>query len=160
MEMARRAADHGIAIREANLADIDRIAEIEDASFPDPYPRGLLKAFFYMPGAYMVATDCGTIVGYTIGIIRHRTLGHLVSVAVAPGSRRAGVGRALIGETLARLADAGAKRFMLEVRESNAPALGLYKRMGFSEARKIEKYYADGESAIVMELNGSSGSRT
>ncbi len=160
MEMARRAADHGIAIREAKLADIDRIVEIEDASFPDPYPRGLLKAFFYMPGAYMVATDCGTIVGYTIGIIRHRTLGHLVSVAVAPGSRRAGVGRALIGETLTRLADAGAKRFMLEVRESNAPAIGLYKRIGFSEAGKIEKYYADGESAIVMELNGSSGSRT
>ncbi len=158
--MARHGEAHGIAIRDANLADMDRIVKIEEGSFPDPYPRGLLKAFLYMPGAYLVATEGGAVVGYTIGIIRHRTVGHLVSVAVSPACRRVGVGRALIEETLARLASAGVKSYMLEVRESNAPAIGLYKKMGFSEAGKMKKYYADGESAIVMELSGSSGSRT
>ena len=98
--MARRAVDHGIAVREANLADIDRIVEIEDASFPDPYPRGLLKAFLYMPGAYMVATDGGTIVGYTIGIIRpdagppHRWRGSRQQEEGRQGAHRGGADQA------------------------------------------------------------------
>jgi len=158
--MARTGVDHGIAIREANLADVDGIVEIEQGAFPDPYPKGLLKSFLYMPGAYIVATDGGTVIGYAIGIIRHRTTGHLVSVAVSTSHRRSGVGKALLEEALARLAVAGAKRFVLEVRESNAPAIGLYRKFGFVDMEKIEGYYADGESAIVMELSGRSGSRT
>lgn len=158
--MAEWGTPAGVAIRDANLADMDRIVEIEDGSFTDPYPRGLLKAFLYMPGAYLVASEGGRVVGYTIGIIRHKTIGHLVSVAVSKESRRRGIAEALIGQTLKRLAEEGAESFMLEVRESNDAAKRLYSKMGFVEVGKMKKYYADGESAIVMEINGNSGSQT
>lgn len=158
--MAGQGPPAGITIRDANLADMDRIVEIEDGSFTDPYPRGLLKAFLYMPGAYLVAVEGGRVVGYTIGIIRHKTIGHLVSVAVSRESRKKGIGEALITHTLRKLGEAGAESFMLEVRESNDPAKRLYSKMGFVEVGKMKKYYADGESAIVMEINGNSCSQT
>jgi len=42
------------------------------------------------------------------------------------------------------------KECYLEVRESNLPAVELYKKLGFEIARTIRNYYADGETAFVM----------
>jgi ribosomal-protein-alanine N-acetyltransferase len=38
----------------------------------------------------------------------------------------------------------------LEVRVSNAPALALYKKLGFTSKRTLHSYYADNESAYLM----------
>ena len=38
----------------------------------------------------------------------------------------------------------------LEVRVSNAPAIGLYKKFGFAEAGVRPKYYENGEDALIM----------
>ena len=40
---------------------------------------------------------------------------------------------------------------ILEVRKSNFPAINLYLKFGFSELGIREKYYSDGEDAIVMK---------
>ena len=39
----------------------------------------------------------------------------------------------------------------LEVRKSNFPAINLYLKFGFSELGIREKYYNDGEDAIIMK---------
>ena len=39
----------------------------------------------------------------------------------------------------------------LEVRESNACAIGLYKKFAFNEIAVRKKYYPDGENAVVMK---------
>jgi [ribosomal protein S18]-alanine N-acetyltransferase len=42
---------------------------------------------------------------------------------------------------------------LLEVRASNAPALALYRGLGFSELDRRARYYTDtGEDAVVMQL--------
>jgi ribosomal-protein-alanine N-acetyltransferase len=42
---------------------------------------------------------------------------------------------------------------LLEVRASNAPALSLYRALGFEELYRRARYYADtGEDAVVMRL--------
>ena len=150
-------SDPSVNIRDAGLGDLDRIAEIEAASFPDPYPRGLLKGFFYIPGAYIVAVSGGRGVGYAIGIMRWRTIGHVVSVAVDPSARGAGTGEMIMHALIERLSGQGAKRIRLEVRASNEAAKGLYRKLGFEEKGKIERYYADGESAVCMFLSVKSG---
>jgi len=146
-------SDPSFNIRDASLADLDRIAEIENDSFPDPYPRGLLKGLFYLPGGYVVAVSEEKVIGYAIGIMRWRCIGHVVSVAVDPRARRRGVGKALMRGLMERLISQGAKKIRLEVRESNAFAKGMYCKLGFFEKGKIEKYYADGESAVCMYLS-------
>lgn len=142
-----------INIRAASMADLERIAEIERSSFPDPYPRGLLKAFFFMPSAYIVAEAGGRVVGYAIGIIRRETLGHIVSIAVDPLERRHGVGGALLNSLIDKLGSMGAKKLRLEVRVSNSAAKRLYAKAGFKEKGKIRGYYQDGEEAAVFVLN-------
>lgn len=145
-----------LAVRRARLEDLDGILLIEEASFPDPYPRGLLKAFFFMPGAYLVATSGGSVVGYAIGILRFGSLGHIVSIAVLGEWRRRGVGRRLLRELMEELGALGAGEMRLEVRESNKQAIGLYRETGFVQKETIKKYYADGESAVVMGFTWSS----
>ncbi len=43
-------------------------------------------------------------------------------------------------------------KIWLEVHEENAPALGFYKKMGFTQNSKRPKYYPDGKAAILMTL--------
>lgn len=139
-------------IREARLEDLDSIYQIELESFPDPYPRGLLKAFFFLPGSILVALSRREIIGYAIGILREEELGHIISIAVAKNERRRGVGRALLGRLMERLSGAGVRRIVLEVRKSNFEAKSLYQKFGFETKKEIKGYYKDGEAAEVMEF--------
>ena len=43
-------------------------------------------------------------------------------------------------------------RILLEVRASNAPAIAMYEGLGFSRFNVRERYYADGEDGVEMEL--------
>jgi ribosomal-protein-alanine N-acetyltransferase len=146
--------DLSLIIRDARLEDLDTIFRIEKASFIDPYPKSLLKSFFYFPGIYIVASLKDIIIGYAIGIIRYEKLGHVISVAVIECARRQGVGQRLMTEIIERFCSIGIKRVRIEVRESNLPAIKLYTKLGFIEKGKIKKYYGDGEAAILMYLNG------
>ncbi|MBM5804746.1 MAG: ribosomal-protein-alanine N-acetyltransferase [Candidatus Verstraetearchaeota archaeon] len=145
--------DPSLLIRDARLDDLDAIFEIEQRSFTDPYPRGLLKAFFYLPGVYIVAVSEGKVIGYAVGIVRYESLGHVVSIAVDESMRRKGVGERLMKETIERLCSKGTKRVRIEVRQSNIPAIVLYTKLGFTVEGKIKRYYADGESALLMYFN-------
>jgi N-acetylglutamate synthase len=55
----------------------------------------------------------------------------LYCVAVEPERRRAGLGTAIVRALLAR---SGARTAYLQVEESNAPAIAMYARLGFTEA--------------------------
>jgi [ribosomal protein S18]-alanine N-acetyltransferase len=75
----------------------------------------------------------------------------LDTMAVDPGARRRGMGRALLEAVLAWAAERGARRMGLEVRRSNAAALALYGRMGFAVEGRRAGYYADPvEDALVL----------
>jgi len=43
------------------------------------------------------------------------------------------------------------KPLRLEVRKSNAAAMGLYLGSGFRRVGEVEGYYGDGEDAVLME---------
>lgn len=55
----------------------------------------------------------------------------LVAMYVAPRARGAGVGERLVQAVLDEAAARGRARVVLEVTETNRPAIGLYQRMGF-----------------------------
>jgi ribosomal-protein-alanine N-acetyltransferase len=66
----------------------------------------------------------------------------LLSIAIAPRFRGRGAGGPLLARHLARVQAAGARRIVLEVDESNEPALRLYRRFGFTEVAVRPAYYA------------------
>ena len=81
----------------------------------------------------------------------------ILSIVVAKGSRRGGLAQALLAGHLARLAARGVARLFLEVEETNAAAVGLYRQFGFAEVGRREGYYPkpDGSraAALVMRLD-------
>ena len=78
----------------------------------------------------------------------------LLTIAVAPADRRAGLGAALLGACEAGARLAGAARMFLEVAEGNAAARGLYARAGYRECGRRRGYYlheGTREDALVLE---------
>lgn len=66
----------------------------------------------------------------------------ILTIAVARAARKGGAGRRLMDAVLMRLHAERAEALFLEVDESNAPALALYRRLGFREVGKRPGYYA------------------
>lgn len=72
------------------------------------------------------------------------------NLATWPGMRRRGIAARLLEHVIARSRAAGLAAIWLEVRISNAPAIALYERFGFSACGTRRGYYADGEDALMM----------
>jgi ribosomal-protein-alanine N-acetyltransferase len=76
------------------------------------------------------------------------------NVAVHPDCRGLGLGEALMRYAIAKVREAGATFMTLEVRPSNAPALALYKKLGFEIMGTRKNYYTKpDEDAYVMALD-------
>ncbi|WP_127091397.1 GNAT family N-acetyltransferase [Aquabacter cavernae] len=79
--------------------------------------------------------------------------GEILSLAVAPASRKKGHARRLLAHHLSRLAALGVTVSHLEVDAANTAALGLYHRLGYVEAGRRKGYYREAgqaSDALVM----------
>jgi ribosomal-protein-alanine N-acetyltransferase len=139
--------------------DLDEVLTIERASFGMPWSRG---AFLYeiqqnRAARCWVMRDGSRLVAY-LCLWEIADEVHITNIAVAPASRRRGLGRTLLRGVLD---DARARRLrlvVLEVRPSNTEALGLYESFGFRVVGRRRGYYYDtGEDALVMELTLAAG---
>ena len=75
----------------------------------------------------------------------------MMNIAVHPDCRRKGVASALITELICRLKGQGSHILRLEARESNAPAIALYKAMGFIQLGLRKNYYRNPkENALIL----------
>jgi ribosomal-protein-alanine N-acetyltransferase len=74
------------------------------------------------------------------------------NIAVHPEMHRYGIGTRLMNDAIVEARQKKAQLMTLEVRRSNLPARGLYRKLHFEERRLRRNYYGAGEDAIVMEL--------
>ena len=144
-----------LVIREMLRADVPLAAAIARVSFPKPWSAAQLESGLRGAGAdYRVAEVAGRgeaeVAGYVCAV---RVVDELQihDVAVAPGSRRGGIARALLADVFARAARDGARLVTLEVRPSNRAARTLYRELGFVEVGHRPHLYEDGEDALLME---------
>jgi ribosomal protein S18 acetylase RimI-like enzyme len=72
------------------------------------------------------------------------------NVATAPAFRRQGVAERLLTGVFLQCRAHDFESAWLEVRVTNAPAITLYERFGFTAVSRRTRYYADGEDALVM----------
>ncbi len=89
------------------------------------------------------------IVGYA-GVDRGGSLADVMTVAVTPQARGAGLGRRLL-RALVALA-AGAEALMLEVRADNGAARALYGSEGFEVVSVRRRYYGDVDALVMRRL--------
>jgi len=85
---------------------------------------------------FLVATDGGAIVGSVMaGYEGHR--GWINYLAVDPGRRRDGLGRALMDAAEKRLLAAGCPKINLQIRSENGEAIAFYEAIGFREDKVL-----------------------
>jgi [ribosomal protein S18]-alanine N-acetyltransferase len=146
----------GIEIRGMTDRDLDAVLEIEKASYPVPWRRGMFEAELREKdrSRLWVARDgaSGRLAGYVCFWLLFDEI-HLLNVTVGPEFRNRGVGRELIRRTLEYGRENGARKANLEVRASNPAALRLYEGFGFEAVGVRPRYYrAPPEDGLVMVL--------
>ena len=133
--------------------DLPAVAAIEQDSFADPWSERSFEELLRSPAAiFLVATrpDSEIIFGYVIG---HAVAdqAEILNLAVVVSARRHGLGGALLDAAIEAVSERGAREIFLDVRESNKPALGLYRSRGFAALGRRGKYYRNPvEDALVL----------
>lgn len=143
-------------VRSVVPADLDRVARIESDCFANPWAREALAAEIERTWARVLVAEDEALPGSpVVAFVNYWLVAdeiHVLNVATDPEHRRKGHARALIEALLAAARAGGARTVLLEVRASNRPAIALYEAFGFAGTGTRERYYDDGEDALLMAL--------
>lgn len=77
----------------------------------------------------------------------------LIKIVIKNNYRAMGFGDFLIKKSLNKLCEMGITKVFLEVRASNMNAIKLYEKNNFKKINIRQKYYSDGEDAIIYGLS-------
>ena len=153
-------------IRKMTPQDIPAVVEIEKQCFSLPWSHKSFEDSLnrndtlflvceveeHESNACNVIENDSFIAGY-MGLYLSFDEASVTNVAVSPMFRKRGYGEALVAKAKETAKKAGAECIFLEVRESNIPALSLYKKFGFEELGIRKKFYEHPvEDAIIMKV--------
>ena len=130
---------------------IDALTALEQMCFAVPWTRQAFVDEIQNPLArYTLLTYAGETVAYA-GYWHIVDEGHITNIAVHPSHRRCGLASRLLVHMLKEAQENGLRLLTLEVRVSNAAAIALYEKFGFTAAGIRKRYYSDnGEDALIM----------
>ncbi len=160
--MTDRPAAVPLAIGPMDLGrDLDGVLGVDAASFVNPWTREMFTweaEHSDVARVFVARTPEGVVVAYCAVWVIFDEL-HVNNLAVLPTWRRQGVARRLLDEVLSAAAREGATRATLEVRASNAAALGLYMGFGFEVRGRRPNYYTNPvEDALILWRETGPGS--
>ena len=152
-------AESAILIRKMRMEDLDRVVEIDHASFSLPWPRTSIvfelkenEASRCWVAETQNSDGQQTLAGLLVAWLIVDEY-HIATIATAAEYRRQHIGRRLMVHGLTEAIKEGAMLSFLEVRRSNIAAQSLYKGLGYQEDAIRPHYYQDNnEDAILMSL--------
>lgn len=144
MDMAGREIPSAYKIRPMEESDLETVAQLEAAVFSDPWSLNLYRETLLGGRCVCLVLEVpdgtDTVAGYFCGqIVLDEAEVH--RIAVSPAFRGRKYGQALLEAFFARAQADGAASVLLEVRESNRPAIGLYEKNGFRQLGLRKGYY-------------------
>ena len=145
-------------LRRLRAADSQACAAVHAASFAYPWPASEIETLIASaPVVAVAALDPRTqaLRGFSLARIAADEA-EILTIAVAAAFRRRGVGQALLRAQCAQLAAAGVRALFLEVEQSNAAALALYRQMAFEPVGARPGYYkhpaqASGHAVVMRK---------
>lgn len=141
----------GIEIRQAELADIEEMLQIESQSFSHPWSESIFIHELTNPLCrYLCCYADGELAGY-IGIKIILDEASLDNIAVKQSMRGKKISKLLLSLAEDYCIEQEVKSIFLEVRQSNYIAINLYSGAGFVTLGTIKGYYPDGENAYLMK---------
>ena len=140
-----------ILVRDALREDVPRIAQIEKSCFSTPWSEQAFYSQIEVDSVFAVLTVEGETVGYAIIDTQILPESELFNIVVLPEYRGKGFSKILLEHVLEKARQRGAETVLLEVRASNAAAIGLYKKYGFTQNGIRKGYYSHPkEDAVLM----------
>lgn len=141
-----------LKIIEFNATHVDEVYEISKEAFPLPWAKEELVREIVNPHALnLVAVLDEEVIGYVQCWFTLEDA-DIINIAVKKTYQGLGIGKCILNELIEQLKSRGIQNIFLEVRVSNIPAQKLYKSFGFITLTKRERYYINGEDALVMNL--------
>jgi ribosomal-protein-alanine N-acetyltransferase len=137
--------------------DIDDVHALEKSVFPHPWSRAnFVDSLASGYDAWVLREPGeGRLAGYFL-VMYAVDEAHLLDVAVSGERHGRGLGRYLLDRIAARARAKGMTSILLEVRPSNARALQVYERYGYTQIGRRKGYYpaheGQREDAIVMRF--------
>ena len=141
--------DIDMIVRLANQQDFDRVMEIENLSFPNPWDSEFLenvsKDIFLVFGnreiyGFLIAGCCYKNINATI-----------LKVAVHPEYRRRGIATSLLYELIEILKNKHVTEVDVIVKQLWEPAMSLYKKVGFKIESAVPQV-SDSDNFFLMKL--------
>lgn len=133
-------------------SDFSRLASVKDIDFSDAWNYDMLVS----------AEKTGNFYGFTIKEDEKSELIAFIAFSVSIDTldiedvytfsdyRKKGFAKMLINSVLDYANENNINKIFLEVKKTNEKAISLYQGFGFSIISERKKYYADGETALVM----------
>jgi ribosomal-protein-alanine N-acetyltransferase len=128
------------------------LAELHAEAFSRPWTASAFADLLAQPGMILEGEAGGFV------LVRvSADEAEILTLAVQPACRRAGLASRLVVAAARRAVERGADRLLLEVAEDNDAARALYARLGFETVGRRRGYYArpEGEAvdALLLVLN-------
>ena len=150
--MTDSASCSSAGLRDAVPGDFARLAAIDSQSNFSAWTEAAFAASFANAQILLIGCPPIDVAGFVVlGV--HAGESEILNIAISVESRGRGLGGRLLDAALARADAMGASACFLDVRESNLPAIALYRSRGFECIARRKRYYraANGhEDALVM----------
>ena len=145
-----------IKMRELMLAKREQlplVAELEKATFFEPWSEKSLELFITDAGFCAVAVENDELLSYcTVTCVLDEA--QIINVATNLAHRGKGIAAEVIKFVFDECKKRGIISISLEVRESNESAISLYEKLGFDRVGTRKNFYTNPrENALVMIKN-------
>jgi len=138
-----------VAIRSAALNDVPAILAIERQSPSAAHWTSEQYNKLVGSGVVLVAEEAGRLCGFVCAMAVAGEW-EIENVVVAAELLRRGIADELVRELIRRAESEAAAAILLEVRESNLPARGLYEKHGLREVGRRPAYYRNPVEAAIL----------
>lgn len=136
--------------------DVDAVAELEALCFRTRWTRDQLLLGLAR-GAYRILGVRGEGGGRLVAYVAFSAIAgemEIMNIGTRPEFRRRGLAARLLATVLDICRREGVGTGFLEVRRSNAPAIDLYEKFGFTQVGTRKNYYPDNnEDALLYRLD-------
>lgn len=132
------------------IAHLKQLSQLNARNFNDGWTEGMMNSAFnggrfFAFGAFIDDRLIGSI---TLSIGDEDA--DIEGVVVDMDQRQKGIAYQLLDTAHSFIRGKGKLKVLLEVRESNFPAINLYEKAGYKRISVRKRYYNDDENALVM----------
>lgn len=154
MPLERRGLMPKISILPLEKEDISEIAKLEKLCFSQPWSeKAFLDAITGGNSCFVAAKATENLIAGYGGMYFAAGEGYIYNIAVKKEFRGQKIGQAIIQKLIDYSLEKNLEFLSLEVRESNTPAINLYKKMNFKIIGKRKGFYScPKEDAFIMTL--------